>query len=307
MATRPHSAVDLERVFERAVVAKTCRLLYVPTTKVLSTSMLWMLASAEGDPDSRTLASVIGSTRAQTVHDPLVHQLPMLSGVSRAIRSEALTSSRWMRLGITRDPYARLHSAWQHKILLQTPGQLAFHPPDFAFDRMGALDVGASFRAFVRFLDENWHAVTADQHFWTQVDSLAIGKIDYTDLFRLDRLDELLTRLARHAPALARPLLRYNESPSIDYRRCYDAETAAIVARRYRADFEVLGYDATQPAPLDGPVVLDPLAQDLLNAVHQRNQRIDMIRKGAGIRWELVRQRRALRNLLVRFRPARHS
>jgi hypothetical protein len=264
-----------------------------------STTVLWRLAAAEGDPERRLGASVLGPTPTLAVHDPVVHGLAALADVDAATRTAALGSSAWVRLGVTRDPYRRLFSAWQHSVVLQTPGPLTFTPPDLVGAEDGAVDLGASFRAFVHLLDRDEEAVNENQHFMTQVDALCLGAVDYTDLPDLGELTATLTRLGDRLPPPTGPAREVNEGLGLDADRAYDADAAAVVERRYAADFDELGYERRRFPDTAAPVLLDATGQRLLGAVHERNRRIDLLRRrGRGA--DLLRLRHAVRGNLAR-------
>lgn len=282
-------------------------MLYVPTPKVLSTSVQWLLARAEGDPDARLPLSVRGRVPALAIHDPAVHRLPWLGALDDAERAAARTSPDWLRLGLHRDPYARLVSAWQHQVLMRGPTQRRYRAPDLAVDDAGRIDLAASFRAFVHFLDAHWDAVTADQHFAPQVRALQPDLVDYTVLAPVDELDGVLARLARHDRRLDRPLDRENEGLALATADCYDAASAEVVARRYHDDFHRLGHDPGPPVPSGEPVVLDALGTRLLAAVHERSRRLDQIRRADTVPWQVRRLGARARTWSTRRRAARRT
>ena len=60
------------------------------------------------------------------VHDMPLYPLPNIAEVSPALRQAALTSPDWLRFAVVRNPYARLYSAWESKVLTQPPANLRF-------------------------------------------------------------------------------------------------------------------------------------------------------------------------------------
>jgi hypothetical protein len=278
----------------RVLVAARSRVAYVPIPKASSTSMLWMLARAEGDPDARLADSIRGSGPSQVIHDPLVHRLPRLGAVSARRRAEVLRSAEWTRMALTRDPYERFFSAWQFRVLIRGPGPPKFELPDLVVDGSGNLDVTASFRQFVRFTDDHWASVMSDPHFLPQVPMLCLDDIDYTHLVPLDDMACLIDHLRCHAPHANWDPGRVNEGLGVDMRRCYDEESIGIVGQRYAADIDMFG--ARRVDLVDDPLLLDATGRRLLDLVHDRHQRIRSVQLAAS---PMRTVRRTLRQLAV--------
>ena len=95
-------------------MAPSCRVLYSQVLKVASSSVLWALARAEGDPDNKLHLSRSSKTVATVVHDPAVNGLTLLDEASATLSREALTSSRWLRVALTRNPFTRLVAGWHY-------------------------------------------------------------------------------------------------------------------------------------------------------------------------------------------------
>jgi hypothetical protein len=278
----------------RALVATRSRVAYVPVPKAASTSMLWMLARAEGDPDARLGDSIRGSGPNQVIHDPLVHRLSRLGTLSTRLRAEVLSSPDWLRIALTRDPFERFFSAWEFRVLIGGAGPRRFEIPDPVIDGSGNLDVTASFRRFVRFAESEWALVTSDPHFRAQVPLLCLDDIDYTHLVPLDDMARLVDDLRVHAPHAEWDAGHINEGLGIDIRRCYDDETVGIIGQRYTTDIETLG---ARPLDLiDDPVLLDVTSRRLLDVVHARHQRLRSLQLAASPARTL---RRTLRQLVV--------
>jgi hypothetical protein len=138
-----------------------------------------------------------------------------------------------------------------------------------------------------------------------QTEALALDRVGYTDLPLLDEIPAVLERLHQRTPRVDPRLPTLNEGLGIDHRRCYDAVTAELVDELYAPDFAALDFAKTSWEAQGDPVLIDPIGQRLLRAVRDRNERIDLLRKGIGPRWELVRQQHALGSALRRLRARR--
>jgi hypothetical protein len=260
------------------LVSRAARVLYVPTPKVACTTMQWVLAGIEGAPATRASRSDgLHKDRNGTIHDAWTHGLPTLSTIERSEREAVLTSDDWLRLGLTRDPYARLASAWLQRVLVRSPESIAMGYGEPALEVLtadGAIDLRRSFRQFVDELAGPDGRFGDDPHFAPQTRCLMLGAVNYTHLADVASLPEIVTMIGERAgiPDLEAP--RLNPGLPIDHRLLYDPETAAIVERHYRADFDAFGYPTMDaPTPRD-PLLLDARTTALVGQLRDAHQRI---------------------------------
>lgn len=254
-------------------VVEPAKLLYVKASKSACTTMLWTVIDLMGiDRSELAFATRPSVMRSQVVHDAAIHPVPTINQVSAELRHEALTSSEWMRLGITRDPYARFYSAWESRVLLDNPGQWQGFPQP-AFRREGdRLDVTASFRDFAEAMRADRGIWQSDPHFAQQVHVLALDEIDYTDLVATTGLAELFERLSERVGRTIKPA-RFNEGLKIDYEQVYDEASAAACEDLYAEDLDRLGFPRRSFSAKE-PVVLDGPGLKALDMIHDRNERI---------------------------------
>lgn len=254
-------------------VIEGAKVLYTKASKSACTTMLWTIIELDGrDPADLPFATRPSVMRSQVVHDASIHPVPTIDQVSPELRHEALTSPEWMRLGIIRDPYARLYSAWESRILLDNPGQWQTFPQPALVRVDGRLDVTASFRSFVAAMSEHRGIWQADPHFAQQVHVLALDEIDYTDLVPTSKLNELFARLSER---VGRPITprKSNEGLSIRPEQAYDEATAHLAENLYDLDLDRLGF--ARRAFADAPrLLLSDVATRTLDMVHDRNRRI---------------------------------
>ena len=101
------------------------KLFYVATPKVACTSIKWWFAALEGH--SQVLHGITDSI--ETDHDLVIHETfykvaPNVTGLTSEDLAVALTSDSYFRFAVVRNPYKRIFSAWQSKLLLQEPLQI---------------------------------------------------------------------------------------------------------------------------------------------------------------------------------------
>ena len=254
-------------------VIEPAKVLYVKASKSACTTMLWTIIDLAGlDTSSIGFAARPSVMRSQVVHDASIHPVPTIDHVSAELRHEALTSPDWIRLGITRDPYARFYSAWESRILLDNPGQWQQFPQPPLVATNDELDVTASFRSFAASMMTHRGIWQSDPHFAQQVHVLALNEIDYTDLVPTTGLSELFVRLGERVVRDITPG-RFNEGLQIPYEPIFDAETAAICEDLFEEDFGRLGFSRREFSH-QANVVLSGPAKKALDMIHDRNDRI---------------------------------
>lgn len=287
------------------MIAPRTRVVYTPVAKAMSTSLLWFFGRAEGNPDARRHLSVRGVGAAQGIHDPDVHGLRRLDGLSDRELTRVLTAPDWLRLAVVRDPFDRLVSAWQFTVLLQgAASPLAeLHDPVVGAD--GSVDLGASFRRFVSAMDERWERVRLNPHFRPQIEFLRPDLVRYDLVAKVEQPGLLLRALGAHSPLLDRELPRVNEGLGFTDRRWFDDDGVAVVRHRYAADFAAFGYSLV-PIGGEEPPMLTPAGRRLLDVVEDRTRQIGILRENSGIRASLARTGREVRRRAHRaLHPAR--
>ena len=268
------SGVDrLVSIESNAYVVESARLLYVRVPKAACSTMLWTLAAMVGvGSDELAFSSGHYPTRPMTIHDASIHPVPTIDMVSPDLRREALTSPEWIRVAITRDPYARLYSAWESRILFASPGPWAEFPQPAIISVGGNIDVAASFQAFVEAMEEHLGIWQADPHFAQQVHVMALDEIDFTDIVPTSKLDELFDRLSDRG---GRPLHpeRHNEGLGLDYRDAFDEATARRCEAMFALDFDRLGYGHQDLSSGSGLRLSGPASRTVA-MLQDRNRRI---------------------------------
>ena len=149
------SSVDKQKVFDylkwNSFRSEKYKVLYVSTPKVASTSLKWWFASLEGCSQAlRGVGEAAGSNSDQVVHE--IHKVaPHVSGLEIDDLLEPLLADTYFRFAAVRNPYKRIFSAWQSKILLQDPEQVASYPKFELLQQpvKSVADVASAFEAFL--------------------------------------------------------------------------------------------------------------------------------------------------------------
>jgi hypothetical protein len=258
---------------ERFFVAERSRTLYIRVPKAACTTMLWGLLELEGhDPAMMNRSRNPGlSTPDVVVHDMALYPVPTLANVEPSLREDALTSVDWLRVAIVRNPFARLYSAWESKLLMRAPGAKRFDGAPALIENERGVDVGASFRFFVRVMAQEPERWMAERHFGLQADLVPRAVLDNIEIVPTAGISELFGRLSERAGVTVTPR-RSNQGLGIDGTTLLDAETAETIVRLYAPDFELTGAD---PHAFSGdePVFLDHVALNLLRLATARSER----------------------------------
>jgi hypothetical protein len=258
-------------------VAERSRTLFVRVPKAACTTLLWGFLELEGHAPALMARSrkPLLSTPELVVHDRGLYPVPTLKSVTPELRHEALTSPDWLRMAVVRNPYARLYSAWESKVLTIPPGINRFHKTPELVAAGDGVDVGASFRAFVAALAENPKWWMSERHFGRQADLVPVAAIDNLELVPTSAIPALFDRLSDRAGVHVTPR-RSNEGLGIDGTTLLDDKTAALISDLYAVDFELTGADPGAYEPGD-PVILNTLALNLLRLAGARSRRVEQL------------------------------
>ncbi|MFA5774837.1 MAG: sulfotransferase family 2 domain-containing protein [Ilumatobacteraceae bacterium] len=247
------------------LVAEHARVLYVPTTKVASSTARLLLAEANGTyrPERLRWTDAPNVSIDQGIHNLQVSGLKYFEFFSESERQEILKSQEWWRVGFLRDPYARLYSAWENRILLRAPNPRLKDFVDKCSDVLveGRIDYGATFRKFVHVLRTEPAIFGDDPHFKSQ--RLHLGtQVAFTHLLRVDQpgqLENFAADLGQRVGKHIQPR-RLNEGLGLKHLDVLDAETAGIIEEIYKDDFDNYGFDKVD-FPSAPPTVLASIGE----------------------------------------------
>jgi hypothetical protein len=295
-----------EHLLQHTVVLREPRVLFRPVPKAGCTSLLWLLSELAGIAPERFAESTLPEpSSALTVHDMNVwepeHRLAHHEGAEREL---LLAEDGWLRFTVVRDPWRRLWSAWQSKLLLREPRFADEFGGRAWFPRPPETPAGLveDFRRFVAALP----AGDAEDVHWAVQHELA-RSLPLTHVGRAERMAETVAALRAHVPARAwREAPRENASPLSLPPHAYDELSAEIVRERYAADFAAYGYDDASPAggdPREWEARAAPLLP-LLRATIDEHARVRQLHRLAQRRAQRLR---AVERRLERVTTQQHG
>ncbi|MCX6245744.1 MAG: glycosyltransferase [Bacteroidetes bacterium] len=231
------------------------KLFYVATPKVACTSLKWWFARLEGcEQDIRDFNDSLESDPDLVIHDTFHRVAPTVTGLLPEALAEVLSSDTYFRFAVVSNPYKRIFSAWQSKLLLREPLQVSpylncdfFNHP---IEKKG--DIAMAFEGFLEHLASNEAPDFWDYHWTPQAILLRPDLISYAKLVKIEETKELSKALAdRLGPEIPDPFKapRLNVS-LIPYCREFLTQLSRDLIRSlYSVDFETFGYDARPPGP----------------------------------------------------------
>lgn len=229
------------------------KIYYVATPKVACTTLKWWLATLEGYYDA--LRNTSGSQESDpdlAIHDTFPTVAPDIVGLDLPSLSKALSSNEYFRFAVVRNPYKRLFSAWQSKLLLQEPLQVGPYTSCefYNYQIKTPADIAIAFEKFLEHLFTNEAPAYLDHHWAPQVTLLRPDIISYTQLTKIEESEKLSNALTQWLGGdIPEPFQgrRTNES-LIPYTSDVVTERSSELIRTlYAPDFEILGYDKSPP------------------------------------------------------------
>ena len=225
------------------------KVLYVAVTKAASTSMKTMLGEAESTfvPPQLPFMPVSSAYFADFVHSPNVHGLRPYREFGLKQKKTMLRSPDWWRVVVVRDPFDRLVSTWQNRVVMlgaTLPAEIRRHL-GFVLTQDGRIDIAASFDAFVRSLEGNRSTFFIDGHFRPQSRLVRPTAVAYTHLLQLEKpnvLEEFRVGLSERVGKEV-PMVSHNEGLGIRTDDVMTSALADMVADVYEEDFRNFGYE----------------------------------------------------------------
>lgn len=281
--------LDKEKLFGYLGVNSFCserhKLFYVATPKVACTSLKWWFAEIAGVSSDLILTTDSNESDPELViHDALGKASSGITGLSPSELEIPIISKDYFRFAVVRNPYKRIFSAWQSKILLQEPLQAEpFLNCDFYRRPIKCVaDIASLFEEFLEHIatfPEEW----LDAHWKPQANLLRPDIISYSLISRIEEPEILERALREHVKfEIASPFAAHHKNVSlIPYSRKFVTDRSAeIIQKLYAQDFIAFGYD------IDPPESKNEISLDLLKAsihgitlVRGRNKQIGSIRR----------------------------
>lgn len=241
------------------------KIFYVCTPKAGSTSLKWWFAKLEGYvPAINKDLKSLESTPELTIHDTFHLVAPSVTGLPESRLGELVNADGVFRFAVVRNPYERIFSAWQSKILLREPLQVErYAKHEFYCHKIAStVDIANAFESFLEYL----LAVEVPSFFdsdWTPQVALL-----RPDLIKYDIVSQLEDTLSLEAElegiigdGFVAPFVTNRANQSlIPYSESFiTSRSAELIKLLYAEDFSAFNY------PLDVPEGKAELSQDALD------------------------------------------
>lgn len=229
------------------------RLAYVATPKVACTSLKWWFAKLGGY--AQAIRKVTDSEESEpdlVIHDSFHKIAPEVTGLSPETLRETLESDSYFKFAVVRNPYKRIFSAWQSKLMLREPIQSGrYVGRDFFHHAMSSMnDIASSLEAFLEHLATNEAPSFWDFHWAPQVRLLRPDLIAYSCVAKIEHAETLTKRLSVHlGPAVPNPFegQAANEGLIPYCREFITGRSAELIRSLYAEDFSEFHYDDEPP------------------------------------------------------------
>jgi hypothetical protein len=239
----------------------------------------WWFADLVGKTDAiRACRDSTESSPDLAVHDCFSKVAPDVTGLSTDALLELIQSPTLFRFSVVRNPYNRVFSAWQSKLLLREPLQSKPYLNCSFFNQplSNAQDIARAFEGFLEHITAQ-KTRRPDGHWAPQAIVLRPDLISYTKIAKVEELQELEHELGEHlGPAMPAAFSAYRTNESLipflsDF---VTARSAELIRRFFAEDFEVFGYNVQTPVSTQdfSSSQLDVAlrAVDMIRARHQR-------------------------------------
>ena len=241
--------LDRRGAMWRTFAVPSVKVMFVQVHKNACTSLKWMLADIAGEEPGTFTQSLLPSTVDEDdVHDrKRWTRSPRLNRLEPELRAQIHPDNGWFVFAVTRDPRARLFSAWQSKLLLENPGYTGYRrQPWYPRHPVTTDSVVADFATFVEMLEQApAPRILLDPHFQAQVELLHEDVITYTDIYDVREMSRLLRDLRHHLDQVGwtgeLELPRANDTPLKPNAQPFVDGVRERVERLFAADFERFG------------------------------------------------------------------
>ncbi|HWJ66347.1 MAG TPA: sulfotransferase family 2 domain-containing protein [Nocardioides sp.] len=234
----------------RTYLAPEAKVVFESLNKNACTSLKWMMADLAGEDLSTFVAGDKPYIEdSETVHDrDLWVVSPRLNDLSPEQRAGIHPDNGWFVFAVVRDPRLRLFSAWQNKLLIETPFSHRWSR-EWWYPRhpLTAETVVEDFAKFVELFEkEPDHWLRAkDAHFRDQTEMLVEHAVPYSRIYDISEMKQLKQDLDAHLATQGLPpadLPRANPTPLRAIGALYADGVRERIERIYAADFERFGH-----------------------------------------------------------------
>ena len=230
------------------------QIIYVSTPKVACTSLLWWLAEIEGysEDDFKSVDSCEVSMDLK-IHDCILKIAPHLQNFSPDEIATILTSGNFFSFCIVRNPYTRIFSAWQSKILLEEPLQIQeYKKCNFLnLPINNVKDIAYAFENFLSYIYNNEFPDINNFHWKPMVELLYPDIIPYTKIYRLERCSQMAMDFQEIVGCnTSIPLSKknkFNDSILPFNHAFFTSKSIELIKLLYKDDFTTFDYSADMP------------------------------------------------------------
>jgi hypothetical protein len=234
----------------RTYLAPDAKVMFESLNKNACTSLKWMMADLAGeDLDTFRAGWQPFTAESEAVHNRALWKAsPRLDRLPREQRAAISPDNGWFIFAVVRDPRLRFFSAWQNKLLMETPISQQYRDewwyPRHPLTRESVIE------DFARFVDlfekDPHHKLRAkDPHFRDQVELLVEKAVPYTRIYEISEMSQLRADLRAHLQAQGLPaelhLPKANPTPLRAIGALFADGVKERVERIYAADFERFG------------------------------------------------------------------
>ena len=265
-----------------ALVARNLKILYLPTTKVACTALKFLIAQAEGSLNVHAMETLTTAavTPMHTVHNPIVSGLTLFRELEADEQQHILQAHDWWRVGAIRNPYARMYSSWENRVLLRAPS-LEIDTYECFEDVLvdGCIDLGASFSLFMQQVIDNPTLVNRDDHFKSQTEAIRPGVISLTHVLQVEKegaLQGFVQSLSERAGKVLE-LQKLNEGLRINYKEVVTPHAAQLIERWSELDFAGSIYEHEEFSLSKTAVVLSERETKLIRYIREVSGRLDVV------------------------------
>jgi hypothetical protein len=256
------------------------KLFYVATPKVACTSLKWWFAELEGVADVVQQLKISAETDPELIiHDSLKRVAPQLF-IHTPEQLEQIKGSEYFSFALVRNPYKRIFSAWQSKILLRETLQIQpYEGQAFVeFTVTSMSDVATAFEYFLEYVYTYESEDFKDCHWTPQYDLLQPELFDYSSISKIEDTKSLNIQLRSFlGGAYIDPFIRAkaNESLIPYLPEFISSRSKELIDKLYAKDFDAFRYKTELPPAKEtfSQAQLD-LAMKGIKLLQGRHQRI---------------------------------
>jgi glycosyltransferase involved in cell wall biosynthesis len=234
-------------------ISEEHRLVYVSTPKVGCTTLKWWLADLTGYTEKiRAFTDSEESTPDLKIHDVFPLVAPEVVGLAEDRLEIALQAEGYFRFAVVRNPFNRIFSAWQSKLLLREPLQAGPYKDlgFFSWNIATAADIAASFQGFLEHLADHEAPFFQDPHWTPQIILLQPQRVNYSHIIKIEDASGFVAKLNRHLGTVGmNPFhtARANESLLPFQHQFITAKSEQLIRRLFKEDFTTFGYTDNLP------------------------------------------------------------